>query len=144
MSLTHDDPGTTGPTPTEVLSAVDQTSRKNIVGTIVGHPKGMPSFTEIDHMNPSLASSTVSEHLSRLAEAGVVAVRRCAPDGKDADAPKAFYYLTDEAREIFDRNGIFGEEGYKSVYEQVELPENVETHLHADRPAVEASAVTLH
>ncbi|WP_335998846.1 winged helix-turn-helix domain-containing protein [Halorientalis halophila] len=143
MSLRYDAGDDAGPTPTEVLSAVDQPSRKNIVGTVVGHPKGMPSFKEIDHMNPSLASSTVSEHLDRLRAAGVVDVVRWTAEGRDATAPKAFYYLTDAAREILDRNGVFGEDGYRSVYEQVTLPEEIETHLHAERPAVDAATVDL-
>jgi len=143
MALRHDAGGRSGPTATEVLAAIDQTSRKNIVGTIVGHPKGMPSFKEIDHMNPSLASATVSEHLECLREAGVVDVVRCGAGGRPAAAPNAFYYLTDAARDIFDRNSVFGEDGYRSVYEQVSLPENIAAHLHADRPAVDASTVDL-
>jgi len=138
MGLIQEQPEEDEPTPTEIISAIDLTSRKNIVGTIIGHPKGMPSFKEKDHMNPSLAQSTISEHLKKLQDTGVVASISNNED-RDSDSPQKFYYLTEAAREIFDRNGIFGEEGYKSLYAQTTIPDDVKKHQEASRPDVDAS-----
>ena len=58
----------TGLHPIKALSAPDDTTRANIIGTIVGHPKGAPSKKELEYYNPSVAASTITGHLNRLEE----------------------------------------------------------------------------
>ncbi|MFB6075065.1 MAG: winged helix-turn-helix domain-containing protein [Haloarculaceae archaeon] len=142
MSLVSPDDGD-AVDPIAVLSAVDAESRRNIVADVVGHPRGMPSGTEIRHMNPSLSPSTVSEHLSKLEDAGVIASVAPGRAGRSPSAPKRFYYLTEAARAVFDDNDLFGEEAYRAVYEQVEKPSEIREAQAAPRPAVDSDTVRL-
>lgn len=57
---------TSGLDPIAALSVFDDTTRANIVGTIVGHPKGALSKKELEYYNPSVAASTLTDHLNRL------------------------------------------------------------------------------
>jgi DNA-binding transcriptional ArsR family regulator len=142
MSLVSRDDGGDAD-PIAILGAVESRSRKNLVADIVGHPAGMPSEKELRHMNPSLAQSTVSEHLSVLEERGVVASASHPRSGHPPTAPKRFYYLTERAREVFDDNGLFEERAYREVYAQVEKPEDIAEAESYPRPAVDAATVDL-
>lgn len=128
--------------PIEAFSCLGTTSRANLVSDIVGHPKGMPSKIELDHMNPSLAPSTISGHLRTLEEKGIIRSARIDRNGHARDAPEAFFYLTDAARELFDRNNVFDEDTYRAAYQEVSKPSTIQEAESADRPTVDASTVT--
>ena len=96
----------TGLDPIKALSALDDTTRANIIGTIVGYPKGAPSKKELEYYNPSVAASTITGHLTRLEEVGLIEVVERDREGLERGQPYRFFRLTDTARELFDRNDL--------------------------------------
>lgn len=110
-----------------IIDAIDDTPKANIIADIVAHPKEMPSQKEIDYMNPSLDSSTISEHLSKLESEGVIKSVR-------SDQGREFYYVTEDAQELFDQHGLFAEDVYQDAYEQVTKPKEIREAETAPRP----------
>jgi len=94
--------------------------RADILADVVGHPKGMPSVEELDYMNPPLSDDAIRRHLTVLEEVGVVQEHEFETGERLRDYPYKFYELTEEARELFDRNGLFPEEAWQRQYQSVE------------------------
>jgi len=132
-SLTPDD-GSTGLDPITALSALDDTTRANIIGTIVGHPKGAPSKKELEYYNPSVAASTLTDHLSRLEEVGLVEVVKWDREGLERGQPYRFFQLTEAARELFDRNNIYDPDTYQELFVKVETSDEIEAAEAVKRP----------
>lgn len=120
--------------PIEAFGALDDTTRANVVGTIVGHPEGAPSKKEVEYYNPSVAPSTLTGHLNELEERRIVEVIERERAGLDRGEPYRFFRLTDEARELFDRNGLFDEEAYRALFEEVEKTEEIRVAESVERP----------
>ena len=125
---------TGGLNPITTLSVLDDTTRANIVGTIVGHPKGAPSKKELEYHNPSVAASTLTDHLNRLEEAGLIEAIERDREGLERGQPYRFYQLTDAARGLFDRNNLFEPDAYRELFAQVEKTDEIETAEAVDRP----------
>ena len=125
---------TTGLDPIEALSALDDTTRANIIGTIVGHSKGSPSKKELEYYNPSVAASTLTDHLNRLEEAGLIEVVERPREGLERGQPYRFFQLTDAARELFDRNNIFEPDAYRALFAEVETTGEIEAAEAVKRP----------
>ncbi|MFB6173491.1 MAG: helix-turn-helix domain-containing protein [Halobacteriales archaeon] len=102
------------------LQRVTDETRANIVADVVGHPKGAPSVDELAYTNPSLEPDTIRNHLKMLAEAGVVEELVVPAGERTRGYPYKFYRVTDEARELFDRNGLFPADAWRRQYERVE------------------------
>ena len=102
------------------LQRVTDGTRANIVADVVGHPKGAPSVDELAYTNPSLAADTIRNHLTVLAEAGVVEELTVPAGERTRGYPYKFYRLTEQARELFDRNDLFPAEAWRRQYERVE------------------------
>jgi DNA-binding PadR family transcriptional regulator len=124
----------TGLNPIEAFSALDDTTRANIIGTIVGHPKGAPSKKELEYYNPSVASSTLTGHLKRLEEVGLIEAVERDREGLDRGQPYRFFQLTDAARELFDRNNLFEPDAYQSLFAEVEKTPEIEAAEAVERP----------
>lgn len=122
-----------------ILTTIKETPLSNIIADIIGHPKGMPSKRELDHMNPSLTSSTISEHLTTLTNKGIIGQEQVDRSGNGRDTPESFYYLTDEARELFDRNNIFDEAAYQAAYQEISKPNEIQTIEQIERPTPDSS-----
>lgn len=99
--------------------ATDQ-KRANLIADIVGHPDGAPSVEELDYLNPELSEDAIRRHLRVLMKVGVVNERSFEPGDRLRDYPYKFYELTDQARELFDRNGLFPEAAWHREYLAVE------------------------
>jgi DNA-binding PadR family transcriptional regulator len=125
---------TTGLNPIEAFSALDDTTRANIIGTIVGHPKGAPSKKELEYYNPSVASSTLTGHLNRLEDVGLIEAVERDREGLDRGQPYRFFKLTDAARELFDRNNLFEPDAYRSLFAEVEKNPEIEAAEAVERP----------
>jgi DNA-binding PadR family transcriptional regulator len=125
---------TTGLNPIEAFSALDDTTRANIIGTIVGHPKGAPSKKELEYYNPSVASSTLTGHLNRLEDVGLIEAVERDREGLDRGQPYRFFQLTDAARELFDRNNLFEPDAYRSLFAEVEKTSEIEAVEAVERP----------
>jgi DNA-binding transcriptional ArsR family regulator len=132
-SLTPDD-GSTGLDPITALSTLDDTTRANIIGTIVGHPKGAPSKKELAYYNPSVAASTLTDHLSRLEEVGLIDVVKRDREGLERGQPYRFFRLTAAARELFDRNNLYDPDAYRQLFAEVETTDEIEAAEAVDRP----------
>jgi DNA-binding transcriptional ArsR family regulator len=132
-SLTPDD-GSTGLDPITALSALDDTTRANIIGTIVGHPKGAPSKKELEYHNPSVAASTLTDHLSRLEEVGLIEVIERDREGLERGQPYRFFRLTAVARELFDRNNLYDPDAYRELFAEVEKSDEIQAAEAVERP----------
>lgn len=121
--------------PVAALGALEDTTRANVVGTIVGHPKGAPSKKEIEYYNPGAAPSTITGHLDILEERGLVEPIERDRSGLERGQPYRFFRLTDAARDLFDRNGLFEADAYRAVFAEVERTEEIEAAEGVERPA---------
>ncbi|QSX00492.1 ArsR family transcriptional regulator [Haloterrigena alkaliphila] len=102
------------------LQKATDKKRADLLADIVGHPTGMPSVEELDYMNPPLSDDAIRRHLNTLTEVGVVREREFEPGERLRDYPYKFYEITDAARDLFDRNGLFPEEAWQRQYRAVE------------------------
>jgi hypothetical protein len=108
--------------------------RANLLADVVGHPEGAPSVPELDYMNPSLGEDAIRRHLKTLREVGVIEELVVEPGDRIRGFPYKFYRLTDEARELFDRNGLFPEDAWRRQYERVEKTGEIEELEAMPRP----------
>ncbi|WP_138006578.1 ArsR family transcriptional regulator [Halalkalirubrum salinum] len=120
--------------PIAALSVLDDTTRRNIIGTIVGHPKGAPSKKELEYYNPSVAASTLTDHLIRLEEVGLIEAIERDRQGFERGKPYRFFQLTDTARELFDRNKLFDLDAYRELFAEVEKTDEIKAAEDIERP----------
>jgi DNA-binding PadR family transcriptional regulator len=113
--------------PIAALGTLDDTTRANIIGTIVGHPKSAPSKKELEYYNPSVAASTLTDHLNRLEDVGLIEVVEREREGLERGQPYRFFKLTDAARELFDRNNLYDTDTYRALFADVEKTDEIET-----------------
>jgi len=124
-----------GLNPITALGSLDDTTRANIIGTIVGHPKGAPSKKELEYYNPSVAASTLTDHLARLKKVGLVEVVERDRKGLERGQPYRFFRLADAARDLFDRNNLFEPGAYRAMFAEVEKTDEIEAAEAAGRPS---------
>jgi len=125
---------TVGLDPITALSVLDDTTRANIIGTIVGHPKGTPSKKELEYYNPSVAASTLTDHLTRLEEVGLIEVIERNRKGLKRGSPYRFFQLTTAARELFDRNNLFEPDAYRALFTEIEKTDEINAAEAVERP----------
>ncbi|WP_290816973.1 ArsR family transcriptional regulator [Halovivax sp.] len=116
------------------LQKATDKKRADILSDVVGHPKGLPSVEELDYTNPSLSDDAIRRHLRTLADVGVVREREFETGERLRDYPYKFYELTEEARELFDRNGLFPEAAWKRQYRAVEKTARIREIEEMPRP----------
>lgn len=102
------------------LQRATDRKRANLIADIVGHPKGSPSVEELEYMNPPLSDDAIRRHLNTLAEVDVVHVSEFETGNRRRDFPYQFYELSSDARDLFDRNGLFPTEAWERQYQSVE------------------------
>ncbi|MCU4974749.1 ArsR family transcriptional regulator [Halobacteria archaeon AArc-m2/3/4] len=102
------------------LQKATDKKRADLLADIVGHSKGMPSVEELDYMNPPLSDDAIRRHLETLEDVGVVREREFEVGERLRDYPYEFYELTEPARELFDRNGLFPADAWQRQYQSVE------------------------
>ena len=116
-----------------VAEALADESRRDIVSDIVAHPEGLPSMKELA-FTTGLHRTTIRQHLEELIGAGVVEVVEFPVGEREKGQPNKFYGITDAARELFDRNGVFTEAHWQDLYARVEKPPEIEAAEAAPRP----------
>ncbi|AFK20329.1 ArsR family transcriptional regulator [Haloferax mediterranei ATCC 33500] len=116
------------------LQRATNKKRADIIADIVGHPLGAPSVEELDYMNPPLSDDSIRRHLDTLAGVGVVRVLEFEPGNRIRGYPYQFFELTPEARELFDRNGLFPEEAWKRQYAAVKKTSRIKELESMPRP----------
>jgi DNA-binding PadR family transcriptional regulator len=120
--------------PIKAFSALDNTTRANIIGTIAGHPKGSPSKKELEYYNPRVAASTLTGHLNRLEDIGLIEVVERDREGLERGQPYRFFQLTEAARELFGRNNLFEPEAYRALFAEVNNTNEIEAAEAVERP----------
>jgi hypothetical protein len=94
--------------------------RANLIADVVGHPEGAPSVKELDYMNPSIKADAIRRHLATLQEVGVVEELVVESGNRIRGFPYKFYRITDAARDLFDRNGLFPVSAWQRQYDRVQ------------------------
>lgn len=118
----------------QALQAATDRTRANLVADIVGHPHDGITVEELDYMNPDLSDDSIRRHLTTLQGAGVVTERALDPGERHRDYPYKFYGITDEARALFDRNGLFPETAWTRQYRAVEKTPRIRDVEQMPRP----------
>lgn len=134
------DPGRGGDDSFDTWRAIQEATdkpRADLLPDITGHPKGAPSVEELAYMNPDKSEDAIRRHLRRLVEAGVVRVLEIEPGNRRRDFPNKFYTITEEARALFDRNGLFPQAAWQREYEAVEKTARIRDVERMPRPAGE-------
>lgn len=124
-----------------LLQAVTEGSRANIVADVVGHPKGAPSVDELAKTNPSLQKDTIRGHLSVLKDANVLTELVVPVGERTRGYPYKFYRLTEEARDLFDANGLFPGDAWTRQYERLEKDPEIRELEAMPRPTDEREDV---
>lgn len=102
------------------LQKATDTKRANLIADIVGHPTGAPSVEELDYLNPDMSDDAIRRHLQTLIDVDIVRELALEPGTRVRDYPYKFYELTEQARDLFDRNGLFPEDAWRRQYRSVE------------------------
>jgi DNA-binding PadR family transcriptional regulator len=79
--------------------------------------------------------------LAKLREAGVVAYAD-APEQSPGE-PRRYYYLTDDARAVFDRNNMFAPEPLKELFDRIDHTDEFLELLEKPRPDVATEMIDL-
>lgn len=116
------------------LQKATEKQRANLIADIVGHPRGAPSVKELDYMNPSLEEDAIRRHLGILQDVGVVGELVVEPGDRVRGYPYKFYQLTDDARDLFDRNNLFPTEAWRRQYARVQKPAEIREIEEMPRP----------
>lgn len=116
------------------LQKATDKKRADILADIVGHPSQLPSVEELDYMNPPLSDDAIRRHLKTLENVGVVRERTFQTGDRLRNYPYKFYELTDAARELFDRNGLFPEDAWQRQYQTVEKTDRIREIEEMPRP----------
>lgn len=119
----------------DALRLITQETRASLVADVVGHPEGSITVAELDYLNPGVGRSAIVEHLGKLVDADVLEKAELPPGERSRDLPYTFYSLTDEARALFDRNGIFDRATWREQYERVEKTAEIERIEAMSRPS---------
>lgn len=116
------------------LQKATDKKRADLLVDIVGHPEGAPSVEELDYMNPPLSDDAIRRHLNELKAVGVVRELEFEPGERLRDYPYKFYELTDAARDLFDRNGLFPADAWQRQYQAVEKTARIRELEEMPRP----------
>ncbi len=116
-----------------VAEALAEESRRDIVADVVAHPQGLPSMAELE-FTTGLHRTTIRDHLDVLVDAGIVEIVELPPGQRTRGQPSKFYGITDAARALFDRNGVFVEEHWRELYARVDKPDEIRAAENAPRP----------
>lgn len=119
----------------QALQKATDKKRADLIADVVGHPEGAPSVEELNYMNPDLSEHSIRRHLDALVGAGVVRVLEFEPGERTGGFPYQFFELTDEARELFDRNGLFPEQAWTRQYQSVQKTARIRDLEGMPRPA---------
>lgn len=119
----------------EIMQAITQQTRANLIQDMLGHPEGSPSMKEFEYMNPSKSTATIREHLDRLIEIGFVEKTELKED-INRDLPRTFYQLSDEGKKFLKKHEILidEQEQIQREYANVEKSEQVKAAEEAPRP----------
>lgn len=121
------------------LHLITQVTRANLIQNILGHACMMPSLKELDHYNPSKSAGTISGHLDKLIDGGIVR-RMTLPQGmRNRSLPSTFYILSDVGYELLERHSLFipDIDEIRADHARVEKTDTVKRYEQAPRPTAD-------
>jgi DNA-binding HxlR family transcriptional regulator len=89
------------------LNSVTQVTRAKLTQNILGHYVMLPSLKELEHYNPSRSKTTISEHLDKLVDSGVVTRVQIPKGEQQRDKPRTFFTLTDAGYDLLQDHALF-------------------------------------
>jgi DNA-binding HxlR family transcriptional regulator len=98
----------------------------------------MPSKFELERYNPSKTGGTLTQHLEKLIDAGLV-MRVSIPSGeRSRSGPSSFFVLTNEGYELLEQHRVFLpiKKEIRQDHAEVPKPEKVKQYELAKRPKV--------
>lgn len=133
----------------EVMELISQGTRHQIIQTILGHPKHLPTMAELDHMIPGKSYSTIEEAAENLVEGDIVAIYDVSNEEiKEAglsarDNPNKFYGLSDEGLQTLDEfKYLRSVPILRAVYDNTTQTEKTQRHQDALRPDLPESVAS--
>jgi DNA-binding PadR family transcriptional regulator len=124
----------------DIVNAAFDDRNAELIMDLVAHPKGMLCHKEFTILNPEVSESAISKRLTKLKEAGVV--EKVPSLDQSPGEPRAFFYLTDRAREVFDRNEMFDPEPVREMFDRINHSEEFKELFEKPRPDVDAETVS--
>lgn len=121
---------------TDILGALDDPTRVNIVQNILGHAHGAPSLEEVEYYNPNTSNSEIRDHIGVLIDADVLTRVALPEEDRTLENPHEFYTLTEEAWERLNQHDILVDklDEIRSDHERVEKTDRIEQYENAPRP----------
>ena len=123
------------------LQKATDKKRADILADIIGHPSGLPTVEELDYMNPPLSDDAIRRHLKTLMDVGVVEEVELEVGNRVRGYPFKFFRLTEPARKLFDKNGLFPQTAWKRQYQSVEKTDRIREIEEMPRPDLSSSRV---
>lgn len=123
----------------EKLNLITQVTRAKLIQNVLGHKWMMPSKRELDYYNPSKSSGTISEHLDKLIDAGIL-VRVIVPQGqRERDLPNTFFTLSSEGYSLLSSHSLFlpNCDEIREDHNKVDKTEEIKRYEQARRPTVD-------
>lgn len=121
-----------------LLNLITQETRSNLIQNILGHRWMMPSKLELDRYNPSKSPGTITGHLNKLTDEGVL-IRAVIPQGeRSRSGPTAFFALTDRGYSLLEKHSVFIPKLDEIRYDhaRVTKPDKVKQYELALRPTI--------
>lgn len=119
----------------EVMELLGQETRHAIIQTILAHPDGLASQAELCNLQASKSRKAVTDQISRLVEAGLIAEYYYEPNESVRGEPANFYGLTVEGARTLGNLGYFeAAPMMRAVYARMRKDERIQRHENADRP----------
>ncbi|WP_135823453.1 helix-turn-helix domain-containing protein [Halorussus ruber] len=123
----------------EKIRLIVQETRLNLIQDILAHPWMSPSLQEFDDYNPSRSKGTLSGHLKKLVEGGIL-LRVTLPQGEQKrDRPSTFYTLSDAGYELLDRHELLlpRQEELRAELARTEKTQELVELENAPRPTID-------
>lgn len=112
----------------ELIEFCIQDTRYSLILDMLAHPEQMPSFEELRRANANRSPSTLSGHLDKLVEMGIVNRFNPPAGERSGSSPRNFYALSDEGYTFLDHYNLLpeDEERLQAQYAGVEKPDEIE------------------
>ncbi len=119
----------------ENLQLLLQETRYVILQYVIGHPAGLITLEELDHLITDRSRSTLHDHLSRLLEAGVLERQVLPEEDRQRDLPHVFYGLSDDGEQLLRRHSLLQpEDSLRELYSKIERDSRTKKYENAARP----------
>ena len=122
----------------ELSQLVLDETRHQLLMNMLGHPQQKPSFKELNYMSSS-SKSTISEHLSKLVQYGVVDKLELPKGKRNHGLPRTFYQVSEPGYALLNKVSPIpvADRWLQDQYQQVEKPEKIKQYEELPRTDAE-------